>query len=102
MAFSPDGRQFWPVLGLDRFRQVVPDLRQYQLEQTACDAITVRLVCAPEPPDIQLRMLQKVLEQALEYPYRWTWQVQATELPLTGSGKFEEFMCSLADTGPNR
>lgn len=101
MAFSPDGRQFWPVLGLDRFRQVVPDLRQYQLVQTARDAITVRLACAPTPPTSQLRGLQNVLEEALGYPYRWTWQVQATELPLTGSGKFEEFMCSLADAGPN-
>jgi phenylacetate-CoA ligase len=100
MAFSPDGRQFWPVLGLDRFRQVVPDLRQYQLVQTACDAITVHLVCAPVPANAQLRMLQNVLEEALGYAYRWTWQVQATELPLTGSGKFEEFVCALADAGP--
>jgi hypothetical protein len=45
-------------------------------------------------------MLQNVLEEALGYAYRWTWQVQATELPLTGSGKFEEFVCALADAGP--
>ncbi|MGH8758377.1 MAG: phenylacetate--CoA ligase family protein [Burkholderiales bacterium] len=98
MAFSPDGKQFWPVLGLHRFRQAIPDLRQYQLLQTENDAITVNLVCRPPPSAQQLQMLQEVLEEAMGYAYRWTWRIQDTELPLTASGKFEEFMSLLSDS----
>lgn len=97
MAFSPGGQQFWPVLGLHRFRQVIPDLRQYQLLQTAHDAITVNLVCRPSPSLQQLQRLQGLLEEAMGYAYRWTWKIQETELPLTASGKFEEFISLVAE-----
>jgi len=99
MAFSPDGKQFWPVLGLDRFREVIPEMRQYQLVQTAFDVISVNLVCRQSPSTQQLEALKTVLEKALGYSYRWTWLVQETELPLTASGKFEEFMSLVPPAG---
>jgi phenylacetate-CoA ligase len=99
MAYSPEGKQFWPVLGLGQFRQIISGLRQYQFVQTAYDAITVNLVCQPAPSAQQLQMLQAVLEQALGHAYRWTWQILETELPLTASGKFEEFVSLVTETG---
>lgn len=99
MAYSPDGKPYWPVLGLNRFRQIIPSLRQYQLVQTGLDAITVKLVCDPSPTAEQLQGLQATLTEALGYPYRLEWQIHATELPLTASGKFEEFMSLLSASG---
>ncbi|WP_418127853.1 hypothetical protein RG903_12025 [Thermithiobacillus tepidarius DSM 3134] len=96
MAFSPDGKQFWPALEPHRFRQVIPDLRQYQLLQTAYDAITVNLVCRSSPSARQLRMLQGMLTEALGHTYRWAWQIRENALPLTASGKYEEFMSLLS------
>ena len=103
MAFSPEGNPFWPVLESHRFQEVIPNLRQYQFVQTACDAITVNLVCAgadgSAPSADQLQMLQAVLEQALGHAYRWTWQIRETTLPLSAGGKFEEFMSLVTETG---
>lgn len=96
MAYSPEGKQFWPVLGLGQFRQIIPGLRQYQLIQTEFDALTVNLVCEPPPSAEQLQSLQATLTKALGYTYRLAWQVHPTELPLTASGKFEEFMCQIS------
>lgn len=100
MALSPDGKPFWPVLESRRFVDAIPNLRQYQFVQTACDAITATLVCQPAPDDNQLKALQAALEQALGHVYRWTWQIQGTELPLTASGKFEEFVSPLGEADP--
>ena len=99
MAYSPDGQPYWPVLGLNRFRQIIPSLRQYQLVQTGLDAITVKLVCDPPPAAEQLQGLQATLIEALGYPYRLEWKIHAKELPLTASGKFEEFMSLLPASG---
>ena len=97
MALSPDGKPYWPMLESKRFVGAIPELRQYQFVQTACDAITGILVCQPAPDNQQLKALQAVLEQALGYAYRWTWQIRETELPLTASGKFEEFVSPLGE-----
>ena len=99
MAYSPEGKQFWPVLGLGRFRQIIPSLRQYQLIQTEFDAMTVRLVSLLPPSVDQLQSLHATLIEALGYTYRLTWQVQPNELPETASGKFEEFISLLPTSG---
>jgi phenylacetate-CoA ligase len=99
MAYSPDGKPYWPVLGLNRFRQIIPSLRQYQLVQTERDAITVKLVCDRFPSGEQLQSLHDTLTEALGYTYRLEWQMHSTELPLSASGKFEEFMSLLPESG---
>jgi phenylacetate-CoA ligase len=99
MAMSPEGKRFWPVLETRRMLEVIPHLRQYQFEQTAVDSITARLVCAPAPSPEQLQRLQGALEQMLGHTYRWTWQVGDAPLPLSASGKFEEFISSIQDSG---
>jgi hypothetical protein len=81
--------------------EAIPHLRQYQFEQTAVDAITVRLVCVPAPSTDQLQRLQTTLEQMLGHAYRWTWQVGDASLPLSASGKFEEFISSILEPGKN-
>jgi len=95
MAVSPQGRLFWPELATRRMLDTMPQLRQYQFEQTAIDAITARLVCAPAPSPKQLQQLQAALEQMLGHAYRWTWQVSDAPLPLSVGGKFEEFISSI-------
>lgn len=99
MATSPGGKPFWPVLETKRMLEALPNLRQYQFEQTAVDAITARLVCVPAPSQEQLRQFQAALEQMLGHAYRWTWQVGDTPLPLSASGKFEEFISSIQTAG---
>lgn len=99
MAMSPAGKPFWPGLETKRMLEAIPHLRQYQFEQTDIDAITARLVCAPAPSPEQLRQLQAALEPMLGHAYRWTWQLRETPLPLSASGKFEEFISSSHDTG---
>lgn len=99
MAMSPQGKALWPVLDTQRMLNAIPHLRQYQFEQTAENAITAHLVCAPAPSPEQLRTLQATLEQMLGHAYRWTWQVSDAPLPLSASGKFEEFISSIRDTG---
>jgi phenylacetate-CoA ligase len=97
MAMSPEGKPFWPVLETRRLLEAIPHLRQYQFEQTAINAITARLVCAPAPSPEQLQRLQGALEQMLGHAYRWTWQVGDAPLALSASGKFEEFISSIQD-----
>ena len=97
MATSPEGKPFWPVLETGRMLEAIPHLRQYQFEQTAVNAITVRLVCAPAPSPEQLQKLQATLEQMLGHAYRWTWQLRDTPLPLSAGGKFEEFISPVHD-----
>lgn len=92
MAMSPQGQPFWPVLDTKRMLQAMPQLKQYQFEQTASDAITVRLVCATRPSAQQLQRLHATLQQMLGHSYRWTWQIGSDPLPLSVGGKFEEFI----------
>lgn len=99
MAVSPEGKSYRPVLETRRMLEAIPHLRQYQFEQTAENAITARLVCAPAPSPEQLQKFQATLEQMLGHAYRWTWQVGDAPLPLSASGKFEEFISSIRDTG---
>lgn len=99
MATSPDGNHFRPVLETQRMLEAMPQLRQYQFEQTAVDAITARLVCVPAPSPEQLQKLQATLQKMLGHAYRWTWQIGDTPLPLSAGGKFEEFISSIQDTG---
>ena len=77
--------------------EAIPHLRQYQFEQTAVNAITARLVCSPAPSPEQLQKFQATLEQMLGHAYQWTWQLRDTPLPLSASGKFEEFISSVHD-----
>lgn len=99
MATSPEGKPFWPVLETKRMLEALPNLRQCQFEQTAVDAITARLVCVPAPSTTQLQKLQATLEYMLGHAYRWTWQIGGTPLPLSVSGKFEEFLSSIQAAG---
>lgn len=95
MAVSPDGELFWPALDTARLLEAIPHLRQYQLHQTAADALTVRLVCVPRPTMSQLSRLREVLTQLLGRNYTWKWQFFEKPLPLSSSGKFEEFISFL-------
>lgn len=99
MAMSPDGKLFWPALDTVRLLEAIPRLRQYQLHQTAVDALTVRLVCVPGPTTSQLSRLRETLTQLLGHNYTWTWQILERPLPLSPSGKFEEFISLLPSRG---
>lgn len=99
MAMNPEGKLFWPVLDTRRMLNAIPQIRQYQFEQTAINAITARLVCAAAPSPEELQRLQAVLEQMLGHIYRWAWELRETPLPLSASGKVEEFISSIPDCG---
>jgi phenylacetate-CoA ligase len=94
MARTPEGRAFWPALDTQRMLGILPQLRQYQFEQIAKDAIIARLVCDPAPSSSQLQQFREALERLLGHRYRWSWEFFQAPLPLSASGKFEEFICS--------
>lgn len=98
MAMSPEGKLFWPVLDTKGMLGAIPHLRQYQFEQTAADAITARLVCSAAPSPKELQLLQTALEQMLGHAYRWDWEVLDVPLPVSTSGKFEEFISSIPNS----
>ena len=85
-----DGTRRWPSLNAHRYREVAP-IEQYQIVQTAAEAIEVRLVCAPLTP-AQERALGDLILDALEHPFALTFRYFAQRIPLGRTGKFEEFM----------
>lgn len=97
MVRFPDGRRHWPVVGIHRFRDVLPGLRQFQMIQRALQRIDVRLVVDEKPSAEQEVALSRVIREALGHPFVLDFAHQSEEIPRTKGGKFQEFVCALAD-----
>lgn len=97
MVRFPDGRRHWPVFGIHRFREMLPGLKQFQLIQRATQRIDVRLVVDGNPAPEQERALACVIREALNHPFELDFAYQSAEIPRTPGGKFQEFICTLAD-----
>lgn len=95
MVVFPNGQRHWPHVGFQRFREVVPNLKQYQLVQRTVQQIEVSLVVADKVTPEQESTLTRVIQDSLGYPFELRFDYHVGELPRTRGGKFEEFVCQV-------
>lgn len=84
----PDGKRFWPVFGVRKFRDIAP-VRQYQVIQTAVDRLEVRLVVENPLVDEQEQRLRIIITDAVGYPMIITFTYM--DSIRVSAGKHEEF-----------
>ncbi len=101
LLIKPDGTRHWPLVGFHRFRDVAP-VQQYQVVQTSLEAIVLKVVTAAPLSDAAAGELGEIVRQALDFPGRVRVEQSRTRLPLSRSGKFEEFVCQVRDVPPAR
>lgn len=92
----PDGTRHWPLVGYDRFREIA-GVRQYQFIQVDREVVDVRLVTDSPLSEAQEAGLRDHIAAALGHPFELRFHYYEERLPLSASGKFEEFLCLVRD-----
>jgi len=95
MLRLPDGRQHWPSFPGSLWRQVVPELQQFQLIQKALDRIEVRIASSVSVNEAQELALANMLTENFGYPFRFDFTYVARIDP-TPNGKFEDFISMIS------
>jgi phenylacetate-CoA ligase len=95
MVQLPNGQRHWPLVGLHRFREV-GQILQYQLVQHDLEQVEMRLVTAARLDAGAEARLIEIVQQALGHPFRIRLSYEQGELALGAGGKFEEFVCRVA------
>lgn len=96
MVVLPNGQRYWPLVGLHRFREVAKIL-QYQLVQRDLQNVEMRLVTEAKLDAEGEARLIAIVRQALGHPFEVRLTYVDRELPRSVGGKFEEFLCLVAD-----
>jgi phenylacetate-CoA ligase len=96
LVLMPDGSRHWPVTGFIRCRDVAPIL-QYQLVQRSRDAIDARLVVERTLSIAEEDHLRELFHSCIGYPFRLQLSYVDGRIPHGPSGKFDEFVCEVAD-----
>jgi phenylacetate-CoA ligase len=96
MVVLPNGQRHWPLVGLHQFREVAQIL-QYQLIQHDLQQVEMRLVVAERLDAAAEQRLTQIVQDALGYPFAIRFSYAKSELPRSAGGKFEEFVCRVAD-----
>jgi phenylacetate-CoA ligase len=91
MVTLPDGSRHWPLVGFHAFRGIAP-IRQYQAVQHSLDTVEMNLVVDAPLTGEQEKLLRRVIQDALGYPFNVRFSYSDAELPKTLGGKFEEFI----------
>ena len=90
----PDGRRHWPLVGFQRFAEVVP-IRQYQVVQSALDRLELRVASDSFIDGTASERLVAILREALGHPFAVDVKQFRDRLPVGPGGKFEEFVCRI-------
>jgi len=96
MVVLPNGKRYWPLVGLHRFREIAQIL-QYQLVQHDLQNVELRLVVAAKLDAVAEARLVETVQQALGHPFQIRLSYVDHELERSAGGKFEEFVCRVAD-----
>lgn len=100
LLIKPDGTRHWPLVGFHRFEEVAP-VQQYQVVQHSLDEIELKVVTAGPLSEVESGALGAIVRQALDFPGTVRVAQSRTRLPLSRSGKFEEFVCHVRDVPPS-
>ncbi len=92
----PDGTRHWPLMGYDRYREIA-GVRQYQLIQLDRETVEVRLVTDTPVTPAQQAKLQDHIQATLGHPFDLRFVYFEDRLPVSLSGKFEEFVSLIPD-----
>ena len=95
LVLMPDGTRRWPLTGYWRYRDIAP-VRQYQFIQTGRETIEVRFVADRALTPDEEAGLRETIRTALGHPFALDFTYWPGRLPLSPSGKFEEFVCRVA------
>jgi phenylacetate-CoA ligase len=96
MVVLPNGQRYWPLVGLHRYREVGKIL-QYQLIQHDLEQVEMRLVAETKLEPVSEARLVEIVQQALGHPFRIRFSYVEGELERSAGGKFEEFVCRVAE-----
>jgi len=96
MARLPDGRSLWPAIGGLPYSEIAP-IRQFQFVQRERDTIEVRLVSAAPLTADQEQRIGDLIREALDFPFKLQFRYFQEEIPHGPGGKFEEFICEVAE-----
>ncbi|NJD35492.1 MAG: phenylacetate--CoA ligase family protein [Betaproteobacteria bacterium] len=92
----PDGRRFWPLVGAFGYRDVAP-VRQYQIIQRSLERVTLRLAVERPLSVAEEAALAEKLVEFLGYRFVVDFDYCTPEIPRGPGGKFEDFICEIAD-----
>lgn len=94
MLLRPDGKgRYWPSFASALWRDVAP-VEQYQVVQTALDALELRVVCARELTETEINALAGALQESLGFRYVVT-VTRLAEIARPRGGKYEDFICAV-------
>jgi phenylacetate-CoA ligase len=85
----PDGRKTWPSYNPMALMEIFP-LARFQLEQTAINDITFRVMTEAEISSDAEQQAIKIIQDAMRHPFNITVE-KADDLPRSAGGKYEEF-----------
>ncbi|PKO62255.1 MAG: hypothetical protein CVU24_04885 [Betaproteobacteria bacterium HGW-Betaproteobacteria-18] len=91
MVTLPDGRRYWPLLGLRRFGEVAP-IKQFQVVQRNLHQLDVRVATLRPLNEAEQSAVLQAVQQAVGYPFTMSLEVFDGVLPSPDNGKFEEFI----------
>ena len=94
MVLLPDGRRYWPRLGLRRFGELAP-IKQFQVVQQSLEQLQVKVLV----PRALSASERDAIVLAVKTAVGHSFAIELTEFTqawaLSGSGKFEEFVSLL-------
>jgi phenylacetate-CoA ligase len=95
LILMPDGTRHWPLVGFQKFREIAP-VTQYQFIQHTREDIELRLVTERPFTGEDEKRLRALVQRALEHSFAVRFVYFKERIPAAASGKFEEFVCLVA------
>jgi phenylacetate-CoA ligase len=94
MALLPDGRRYWPRLGLRRFGELAP-IKQFQVVQQSLELLQVKVLVDRALSGNEREAIELAVKTAVGHPFAIELSEFTQAWPLPASGKFEEFVSLL-------
>ena len=89
----PDGRRYWPRVGMYEFNQLSFKIRRYQIVQHTVTEIEYKVQVDEMLTDSQKQELITIAQAAMGTEFTITINDQTTLWPQAPNGKHEEFIC---------
>jgi phenylacetate-CoA ligase len=93
LIIQPDGRRYWPMVGMYNFDELDFIIRKYQVIQHSREMIEYKIVTDDPITETQREALIAIARKALGDAFTYTVTRYEKEWPLPPNGKFEEFVC---------